>query len=184
MIRALLRAPGFTVPAIAILALGFAALLSVAEVADGVFLRPLPYAQPERLVTAWQVSGGTRITLDGADFLDWKAQAAGFDQMAAVSARGFTLTGLDRPERVEGAVVSAAFFDLLGTPALLGRALVSGPQRTTVLSEKLWRLRFGSDPAVIGKTLTLDGEPAEITAVMPARFAYPPLAELWLSPRA
>ncbi|HTO98069.1 MAG TPA: hypothetical protein VMK66_13560 [Myxococcales bacterium] len=67
MIRSLLRAPGFTVPATAILALGFAAVLSAGEVADGVFLRPLPFAEPERLVTAWQVSGGTRITVDGAD---------------------------------------------------------------------------------------------------------------------
>src|SRR5947209_3500712 len=102
-IRSLLRSPGFSALAAGILTLGFAAVLAMVEVADAVFLRPLPFAQPERLVTLWQVTGGTRITLDGADFLDWKEQAPFLEQMAAVSARGFTLTGADRPERVEGA---------------------------------------------------------------------------------
>ncbi len=182
--RTLLRSPAFAVPAAAILALGFGAVLSVIEVADAVFLRPLPFAKPDRLVVAWQVSAGTRITVDGADFLDWKAQARGFDGMAAVSARGFTLTGGDRPDRVEGAIVSADFFPLLGTPPMLGVASFAGAQRIAVLSEGLWRTRFRSDPAMIGKTLTLDGETVEVTGVMPSRFAYPPLAELWVSPRS
>ncbi|HYV67661.1 MAG TPA: ABC transporter permease, partial [Myxococcales bacterium] len=183
MLRLLLRNSSFAVPAAAILALGLGAVLAVFEVADAVFLRPLPFVEAERLVTAWQVSGGTQITVDGADFLDWKEQAKGFERMAAVSARGFTLTGTDRPERVEGAIVSADFFPLLRTPPLLGRALLSGAQRTAVLSESAWRARFGSDPGVVGRTVTLDGEPVEIAGVMPSRFAYPPLAELWVSAR-
>src|SRR5690348_4559576 len=181
MLRSLLRNPGFSIPAAGILALGFAAMLAVLEAADTILVRPLPYSDPDRLVTAWQLSGGTRITVDGADFLDWKAQADGLRHMSAVSARGFTLTGADRPERIEGAIVSADFFLLLGTQPLLGRAPVPGPQRTAVLSESLWRSRFAADPAVIGRTITLDGEPIAIAGVMPAPFAYPPLAQVWVS---
>lgn len=183
--RTLLRSPGFASLAAGILALGFGAALAIVEVADAVLVRELPFRDGARLVTLWQVSAGTRITLDGADFLDWKAQARGLQGMAAVSARGFTLTGAEAPERLEGAIVSADFFAVLGTPALLGQAVAaSGGARTAVLSEPLWRSRFGSDPAVIGKTIVLDGEPTEIVGVMPARFRYPALAELWVSARA
>ncbi|MFN2548578.1 MAG: ADOP family duplicated permease [Myxococcales bacterium] len=183
--RTLLRSPGFASLTAAVLALGVAAALSVIEIADAVLLRPLPFADPGRVVTAWQTSNGTRITVDGADFLDWKGQtSSAFDRMAAVSARGFTLTGGDNPDRVEGAIASADFFPLLGAQPLLGRALLTAGARTAVLSESLWRSRYGSDPAIVGRTLTLDGEPAEIVGVMPARFRYPPLAEIWLSPHA
>ncbi|HUJ28036.1 MAG TPA: ABC transporter permease [Myxococcales bacterium] len=179
-VRTLLRSPGFSALAVAIVALGLGAALAVVEVADAVLLRPLPFADPDRVVTAWQVSGGTRITLDGADFLDWRAQA-GFEQMAAVSGRGFTATFGEQPERIEGAIVSEGFFPLLGAQPLLGRALsVDG---AAVLSESLWRSRFAGDRSVIGRTLTLDGEPHEIAGVMPARFRYPPLAEVWVAAR-
>ncbi|HEY6908385.1 MAG TPA: ADOP family duplicated permease [Myxococcales bacterium] len=179
--RRLLRSPGFTALAAAVLALGLAASLAVVEVADTLLLRPLPFAAPDRLVTAWQVSGGTRITVDGADFLDW-SEAGVFERTAAVSARGFTLTGAEVPERVEGAIVSADFFALLGTPPLLGQP-VAGPARAAMLSEPLWRSRFGADPKVVGRTLTLDGEPVQVSGVMPARFRYPPLAQIWVSAR-
>ncbi|HET7788739.1 MAG TPA: ABC transporter permease, partial [Myxococcales bacterium] len=183
VLRSLRRSPAFTALAVGILALGIAAAAAVLDVVDAAFLRPLPFAEPSRLVTLWQVSGGTDITLDGADFLDWKAQAGAFEEMAAVSARGFTLTGADRPERVEGAIVSGGFFALLGTPPLLGRAVGAGHARTAVLSEPFWRSRFGADPSAVGRTITLDGEPVEVTAVMPARFAYPPAAQVWISAR-
>src|SRR5215470_17440431 len=132
-VRRLLRSPGFSALAIGILALGLGAALAVFEVADAVLLRPLPFARPDALVTAWQVNGGTQITLDGADFLDWRAQATAFERMAAVSARGFTLSGGDQPQRVDGAIVSADFFALLGTAPLLGRAVAPAGGRTVVL---------------------------------------------------
>jgi putative ABC transport system permease protein len=183
VLRALRRSPGFTALSVGILALGIGAATAVIEVVDAAFLRPLPFAHASSLVTLWQVSGGTDITVDGADFLDWNAQADSFEGMSAVSARGFTLTGADRPERVEGAIVSAGFFALLQTPALLGRAAGSSGARTAALSESFWRSRFGADPSVVGRTITLDGEPVELTAVMPARFRYPPSAQLWVSAR-
>lgn len=183
--RSVLRKPGFAALTAGVLALGVGAALSVFEVVDGVLLRPLPFHEPDRVVTAWQTSGPTRITVDGADFLDWKGQTSSvFERMAAVSARGFTVTGGDKPDRIEGAIASADFFPLLGAEPLVGRALLTSGTRTAVLSESLWRSRFGSDPAIVGRTLTLDGEPAEVVGVMPGRFRYPPLAEIWVSPRA
>src|SRR5262249_44584179 len=94
-VRRLLRSRGFSALVIGILALGLGAALAVLEVADAVLLRPLPFARPEAIVIASQVNGGTPITVDGADFLDWRAQATAFERMAAVSARAFTLTGAD-----------------------------------------------------------------------------------------
>lgn len=178
----LLRSPGFSTLTVAVLALGLGAALAVIEVADAVLLRPLPFADPDRLAVASQISDGTRITVDGADFLDWESQSSVFERMAAVSQRGFTLLR-ERPDRVEGAIVSEDFFSLLGTPPLLGRAVASPGARVAVLSESLWRSRFGADPGVVGRTATLDGEPAEIAAVMPSRFRYPALAELWVFAR-
>ncbi len=181
--RRLLRSPGFSALAIGILALGLGAALAVFEVADAVLLRPLPFERPEALVTAWQLNGATQITVDGADFLDWRAQASAFDAMAAVSARAFTLTGGDEPERVEGAIVSADFFPLLGAAPLLGRAATPAGGQAAILSESFWRARFNGDPDVVGRTLTLDGVPVQVAGVMPARFRYPPLAEVWISAR-
>jgi predicted permease len=181
-LRRLWRAPAFSIPAVGVLALGLAAALAVLEVGDSVLLRPLPYAESERLVTAWQVSGGTRITLDGADFLDWSAERAAFAETAAVSARGFTLAGADAPERVDGAIVTSSFFGLLGTPPLRGQVPAAG-ERAAMLSESLWRSRFEADPRVVGSTVRLDGEPVRVAGVMPARFEYPPLARIWVTPR-
>lgn len=182
-VRRLLRSPGFSALAIGILALGLGAALTVFEVADGVLVRPLPFTRPEAIVTAWQVNDGTQITLDGADFLDWREHVSAFESMAAVSARGFTLTGTDQPERVDGAIVSPDFFPLLGTAPLLGRAATPAGGQVAVLSEAFWRARFGANPDVVGHTLTLDGEPVQVAGVMPARFRYPPLAEVWVSAR-
>ena len=127
--------------------------------------------------------GGTRLTVTGADFLAWQSEATGLAPIAAVSARGFNLVAGDRPERIEGAVVSPDFFALLGVAPLLGRAPTAGPPgpRTALLSESLWRSRFGSETSAVGRTISLDGEPVEVIGVMPAAFRYPASAEVWLS---
>ncbi|TMB31185.1 MAG: FtsX-like permease family protein [Deltaproteobacteria bacterium] len=187
-VRQLVRRPGFALFAAGVLALGLGAALAIIEVVDAVLLRPLPFPQEERLVNAWQSDlrgGGTRLTVTGADFLAWQSEAMGFDRMAAVSARGFNLLGGDRPERIEGAIVSAGFFSLLGVAPLVGRAFtpgLAGP-RAALLSESLWRARFGGETSAVGRTISLDGEPVEVMGVMPASFRYPATAELWLSAR-
>jgi predicted permease len=180
------RRRGFLGLTVAVLGLGLGAALTVLDIADALFWRPLPYPNADRLVFAWQAdTRGTRITVTGADFLSWASGAEPFSDMAAVSARGFNLASEGEPERVEGALVSADFFHVLGTQPLLGRVIDSGPPgpRVAVLSESLWRRRFGADPGVIGRTLSLDGEPVQVIGVMPAAFRLPLTAQLWVSAR-
>jgi predicted permease len=186
LVSRLWRRRGFLALTVAVLGLGLGAALTVLEIADALFWRPLPYADAERLVFAWQVDArGTRLTVTGADFLSWSAEAEPFTGMAAVSARGFNLAGDGEPERVDGALVSSDFFHLLGARPLLGRVIDPGPPgpRVAVLSESLWRRRFGADPAVLGRTLSLDGEPVEVIGVVPAAFRLPATAQLWVSAR-
>jgi predicted permease len=180
------RRRGFLGLTVAVLGLGLGAALTVLDIADALFWRPLPYPNADRLVFAWQAdTRGTRITVTGADFLSWAAGAEPFADMAAVSARGFNLASEGEPERVEGGLVSADFFHVLGTRPLLGRVIDPGPAgpRVAVLSEPLWRRRFGADPGVIGRTLSLDGEPVQVIGVMPAAFRLPLTAQLWVSAR-
>jgi predicted permease len=187
-VRQLARRPLFSALVVAVLGLGMGAALSVLEIADSVVLRALPFAHEARLVTAWQTDlrgGGTRITVDGADFLDWQREVTAFEQVAAVSARGFNLTGGDRPERIEGAIVSADFFSVLGGTPLVGQLSVpGGGPRTAVLSESLWRARFGGETSAVGRTLSLDGEPVTVVGVVPAAFRFPATADLWVSARS
>ena len=187
LVSRLSRRRGFLALTIAVLGLGLGAALTVLEIADALFWRPLPYGDAERLVFAWQVdSRGTRLTVTGADFLSWSGEDGPFAAMAAVSARGFNLASDGEPERVEGALVSADFFQALGARPLLGRVVEPGPPgpRLAVLSESFWRRRFGADPAVLGRTLSLDGEPVQVVGVVPAAFRLPVTAQLWVSARA
>lgn len=186
LVSRLWRRRGFLALTVAILGLGLGAALTVLEIADALFWRPLPYADAERLVFASQVDGrGTRLTVTGADFLSWSAEAQPFTGMAAVSARGFNLASDGEPERIDGALVSGDFFHLLGARPLLGRVIDPGSPgpRVAVLSESLWRRRFGADPAVLGRTLSLDGEPVQVVGVVPAAFRLPATAQLWVSAR-
>ena len=102
-----------------------------------------------------------------------------------MSARGFNLASDGEPERVEGALVSADFFRVLGARPLLGRVIDPGPAgpRVAVLSESLWRRRFGADPGAVGRTLSLDGEPVQVIGVVPAAFRFPLTAQIWVSAR-
>ncbi|HEY1905498.1 MAG TPA: ADOP family duplicated permease [Myxococcaceae bacterium] len=181
------RRRGFLALTIAVLGLGLGAALTVLEIADALFWRPLPYRDEERLVLASQVDAReTRLTVTGADFLSWVAEAEPFSGLAAYSARGFNLASDGEPERVDGALVSADFFRVLGTGPLLGRVIDPGPPgpRVAVLSESLWRRRFGADPGVLGRSLSLDGEPVEVVGVVPAAFRLPTTAQLWVSARS
>ena len=118
------RRRGFLALTIAVLGLGLGAALTVLEIADALFWRPLPYRDEQRLVLASQLdSRGTRLTVTGADFLSWVAEAEPFAGLAAFSARGFNLASEGEPERVDGALVSADFFRVLGASPLVGRLI-------------------------------------------------------------
>jgi len=186
--RMLLREPGSTLLAALALALGIGATTAIFTVVDSVLLRPLAYKDPERLVVA--LHGPTANgPVSPADYLDYRRSAASFEQLSAAQAWGATLSGGERPERVNGLQVSADLFDLLAVPALAGRTFVQGDDepgrdRVAILSYALWQRRFGAVPAVIGRSILLNGEPHVVVGVMPPGFRFAPFwqtrAEMWV----
>ena len=173
--------PGFTIVAVIALALGIGANTAIFSVVNTVLLRPLPYKDPERLVMVWEDAtrhGYPRDTPAAANFVDWRDQNQVFDAMSAIADTSFNLTGSGEPERLEGRRVSASLFPLLGVEPQLGRVFTAaedqpGAQRVVLLSYALWQRRFGGDPGIVGKALTLNGESHIVTGVMPARFQFP-----------
>lgn len=187
-LRSLRRRPLLVVVAVAVLAVGIGASAAVFSVVDAVLLRPLPFAEPGRLVVAWQRSPDNSvpfIEVSYPDYLDWRAQARTFESMAIIPTvnQGFMLAG-DEPVQVQGRLVSGNFFDVLGARPLIGRSLRPdddrpGASRVVVLGHGLWQRRYGADPAVLGRKVVVDGTPMEVIGVMPRAFRYPPKAEMW-----
>ncbi|HSE21319.1 MAG TPA: ABC transporter permease [Pyrinomonadaceae bacterium] len=180
-LRMLLKNPGFTIVAVIALALGIGANTAIFSVVNHVLLRPLPYKDPGRLVMVWEdasKSGYPRDTPSAANYVDWRDQNQVFEGMAAFSAESFNLTGAGDPERLEGIRVSANLFPLLGVEPQVGRVFTAAEdqpnsQRVVLLSYGLWQRRFGGDPNIAGKPLTLNGETHLVVGVMPARFQFP-----------
>ncbi|HEX8282764.1 MAG TPA: ABC transporter permease [Pyrinomonadaceae bacterium] len=188
-LRVLWKNPGFTAVAVVALALGIGANSAIFSVVNAVLLRPLPYQNPERLVMVWEEnnkSGYPKDTPAAANFVDWREQNQVFEGMAAVAEQDFNLTGAGEPERLSGRRVSADLFSLLGVAPHAGRTFAPeedrpGANKVVVLSHGLWQRRFGADPTLIGKTLSLNGEPHTVVGVMPPRFQFPSrLDELWV----
>jgi putative ABC transport system permease protein len=184
-IRRLWQSPVFSLVAIATLALGIGANSAIFSVIDAVLLRPLPFAEPERLVQLAQTWKGRSTGIySPQNFLDVAAQAPSFSSLAAIDSDDLTMTGRGDPVRLQGARVSSSFFDLLGVRPVQGRAFTDGenePGRTkvVVLSHGVWTQRFGADAGVIGQTVQLNREPYAVIGVAPAGFAYPEGAEVW-----
>jgi putative ABC transport system permease protein len=188
--RTLRKSPGFTVVAALTLALGIGANTAIFSVVDAVILRPLPYPEPTRLVELWGNVKRAKVERRGAsfpDYLDWRAQSHSIEAMAAFDSGTMTLTGIDEPERIHAEVVSQPYFDLLGMRPALGRTFLPEedevPQRNAViiLSHGLWKRRFGADPAIVGRTVQLDGRTWSIVGVMPPWFrGVTDQAEAWV----
>ena len=184
--RTLLRAKGFAVTSIAVMALGVGATTAVFSVADHVLVRPLPFPESTRLVKLWQddsLRGYSRLQLSPAKYRDWKQMATGFSSMAAFTSASMNLTGAGLPERLKGALATTELFSTLGVHALLGRAFLStdadGP-RPVVLGAAVWNRLFGGDPNVLGRTVILDETPHVIVGVMPPTFDFPSrTTEFW-----
>ena len=179
--RMLLYRPGFTLIAVLTLALGIGANTALFSVINSVLLRPLPYAQADRLVLLWgnfQKLKMAHVPAKAAEFLDYQARNQSFEQVAAYSLRNLTLTGLAQPEPVRTAHVSANLLPLVGARALLGRliqAAEAAPNRApvVVLSYGFWQRALGGAQDVLGRTLMLDGVSHTVVGVMPAGFQFP-----------
>ena len=180
--RALVQRPGFTAVAVLTLALGIGANATMFGLVDGVLVRPLPFAAPERLVAVWP-----ERAFSAAEYEAIATRNRSFAQVAAAfEGPGFALAGDGEPERVGGARVTANLFATLGVSAAVGRTLAAGESRpgqgrVVVIGEALWRRRWGGDPAIVGRAILVDGESHTVVGVMPAGFAYPSSAvQLWL----
>ena len=179
--RIQLKNPAFTIVAVIALALGIGANTAIFSVVNTVLLRPLPYKDPDRLVMVWEdatKAGFPRDVPTNANFIDWRDQNQVFEGMAAIADESFNLTGAGDPERLEGRRVSANLFPMLGVEPQIGRVFSAaedqpGSQRVVLLSYGLWQRRFGGDPSIVGKPLTLNGESHTVVGVMPARFQFP-----------
>jgi len=174
-VRVLRKSPGFTTVAVLTLALGVGANTAVFSVVDAVLLQPLPYAQPERLVSLWEVlQSRTTGGITPATFADYQT-AQSFEAIAAYDRTSMSLTKTGPPEQVLAEAVTWNLFSALGWSPEIGRVFRpeedrKGSDRVVVLTHSLWRTRFGSDPAILGRAITLNGEPHVVIGVMPADF--------------
>jgi putative ABC transport system permease protein len=170
--RGLMQSRGFTALAIATLALGIAAATTMVSLFDAVILRPLPYRDPAELVSLQELRNGVRgTTLSAHEALAWREQNRSLEGIALILYSSFNLTSGGEPVTVRAQVVSANYFDVLGTPAMLGRTFVTGEDRAganriAVLSERLWQQRFAADPTVVGSSISLDNSAYQIVGVM------------------
>jgi putative ABC transport system permease protein len=179
--RMLLKSPGFTLVAVITLALGIGANAAIFSVINSVLLRPLAYPQPERLVWIWGTNPSADIKQEGAslpDFADWKAQGRSFASMGGFTNFSPILTEAGEPERLPGALVTDGFFTTLGVSPQLGRAFTPDEdrpdnRRVAVLGHGLWQRRFGGDPGIVGRKITLNGNPYLVVGVMPPGFKHP-----------
>ncbi|MCI0389472.1 MAG: ABC transporter permease [Acidobacteria bacterium] len=187
--RMFLKKPGFTLIAVFTLALGIGANSAIFSVVNAVLLRPLPFDEPERLVKVWETRyqlGRARNVVSPADFFDWRSQNKSFEYVAAYDTGDFTLTGSGEPERLRVARVSPDLFPLLRLQPILGRTFTqeeetNGKDLVVILSHGVWEQRFGKDPAIAGKTLTLSGFDYAVIGVMPPDFRFPESeVELWI----
>src|SRR5215212_11622861 len=190
-LRGLLKHPGFTAILVLTLALGIGASTAIFSVVDSVLLRRLPYRNAERIVAIQELSpnpAGKRVQVTAANFLDWRAQNTVFEHLAAIRTTTANLAFSDHAERIDLAQTSANFFDVFGIAPQYGRLFIphdeqAGHEPVVVVSNALWQRRFGSDPSIVGKPVTLDGQNYTVIGIAPAGFQYPDKTEVWLPPK-
>jgi len=186
-LRMLARTPGFTAVALLTLALGIGANTAIFSVVNAVLLRPLPFAEPERIVgvwTTWLSRGVERDIFSPPNFLDLEQQSETLEAVAAYTYFSFDITDGGEPEALTAALVTPAMFRVLGVDPILGRTFaeeesVPGMQRVVVLSHALWQSRFGADPGILGLSISLDSAPHAVIGVMPPGIVFPDGVKVW-----
>ena len=190
-IRVLKKNPGFTVVAILTLALGIGANTAIFSIVDAVLVRPLPYPDPQRMFMVCQTRpelGATKNGVSFPNYIDWTRATTSFESLTAIRGTTFALTGRDTATYVEAAAVTASYFPVFRAQPILGRTLeqaddVPGASPAVVMSERLWRSGFGSDPTIVGQTISLDQHAFTVVGVLPGNFRPPITAsdtQLWV----
>ncbi|MFY9570621.1 MAG: ABC transporter permease [Blastocatellia bacterium] len=180
--RMLLKHPGFTTVAVIALALGIGANTAIFSVVNAVLLRPLPFPEPERLMVVYESRtdrGVSRSSVSYPNFADWRDQNSVFERMSSYHDSDFVMTGDGEPARLQGAVVNADLFPLLGVSPILGRPFLPEEDKpgdsggVVMLSHRLWQQRFNGDPNIIGRSIVLGGKNYVVVGVMPQGFQFP-----------
>jgi putative ABC transport system permease protein len=187
-VRVLWRSPAFATTAIAALALGIGANTAIFSVVNAVLLQPLSYPQPDRLVALMRhFPDGDGNSTSIPKFMVWREQTQLFQAVAAYdfAGPGINLTGGDRPQQVKGIHASADYFAVFGAPLAIGRTYTleedrPGGPHVVVISNGLWRSQYGADPAIVGKTIAVSGDPYEVIGVLGPEFKTDPVADIWL----
>jgi putative ABC transport system permease protein len=185
-IRSLRKDYALTLTAVFTLAIAIGANSSIASLINAVLLRPLPYKNPDRIVRLWESQGAWTGSVSWPNLEDWRQQNSSFEALAAISFPDLTLRRSPTPLHLTGAAVSWDFFKVLGVQPLLGRVFLPGEDQPgtgnlVILSEGVWRDQFGSDPNVIGQSVTVEGVPHTILAVMPASVRFPSVdTQAWI----
>ncbi len=187
-LRALRRTPAFAVVIVLTLALGVGATTAVFTVVNGVLLRPLPFREPDRLfVVSWlptDLPFQPPPGLPDRVYLAYRERVRAFEQVSAYQRAQFTLSGVGDATRLAGVRVTSRFFEVLGRSPARGRAFAAddeqpGRENVAIISDKLWRQRFGGDSQIIGRTITLDGVQHTVVGVAPADFTFPSSPDIW-----
>ena len=188
-LRNLRRHPSLAAVAIFTLGLGIGGATAVFSVVDAVLLKPLPFHDPDKLVRIWELTrDGDRFSFSDANYLDLRAESRTLASIAAYRELGTTkvLTSGGDPQRILAVPIAASAVDVLGVRPVLGRMFNAdedrprSAERRVVLGDALWRGRFQADPQIVGRDVTLDGQPFLVTGVMPSGFGFPGAAEAWI----
>ena len=189
-LRGLRGSPVFTTTAVLCAALGIGLTTAIASTINSILLRPLPYADADRLVAVYSANphlgmDAHYVNISYPDYLSWRDENRTLSQLGMWTWTSVTLSGAGEAERIDGAEMSTNMFEVLGVKPALGRGFQPGEDRkdrnhVVVLSDALWRRRFGADPRIIGRVITLEGESSEIVGVMPPGFMFPETGELWV----
>ena len=184
-LRSLLKAPGFTIVTLLTLALGIGANTAIFSVVNAVLLRALPFRDPDQLMLVREVFGNSEQgSVSGPNFLDWKKQNRSFSGMTTWRGIALALVGAGEPEEIPAATADADYFKVLGIDPIIGRGFLPGEDQgqatVVVLSETLWRSRFGADSSILGRTISLSGQPYTVVGVVPANRVYPGQVDAWL----
>jgi predicted permease len=186
-VRGLRKNPGFAIVIVLTLALGIGANTAIFSVVRGVVLAPLPYPQPDRLVMVWESRPNVKtLSTSYPDFLDWQRNARSFGQMAALTSRNYDLTSPGMPQHLDGMEISSGFFSTLGVGLAMGHDFTPAddlPHGTpaVIISDRLWRDRFESNPEALGKSILLDGAEYTILGVLPPGFRFLADADVYTS---
>jgi putative ABC transport system permease protein len=188
-VRMLLRSPGFSFVVVATLALGIGANTAIFSLVEAMLLRPLPFSRPDRLLMIWERNykreGSERNVVGPSNFVRWSERSGSFESLAGYAPYDTNLTGSGTPERLRAGAVTANLFSTLGINAAIGRAFLPDESRpgapdVVLLSEGLWKRRFGANPAIVGQTIVLNSEVRTVVGVLPPTLQLPSAADVWV----